>query len=297
MQAQAREAVYWPGIDADTVNYVCQCTICTKHKASPSVQPMLPRDIPNGPWQEITADYLTHKGKEYLLVCDLFSKYSFLYKFSTKSIQSLSMHLLELISQYGPPCMLYTDNGPLFALHDLVQCFQQHCIDHITSSPDFPRSNGFIEHQVCTIKTALSTTQESFKSLEDLLLDLRLTLIGPNVPSPWEILHNRTFKCPSKPSTPVNMECVHNYLVSKCQSQKQAFDRTHGVRELDDLWHSQEMLFLSPTTDQYIPGTILDKATIPYSYTIEAQGKRCCRTREHFRHIHLCNPVNVTPHQ
>ena len=35
MQAQVREAVYWPGIEADIVDYVHWCTICTKHKASP----------------------------------------------------------------------------------------------------------------------------------------------------------------------------------------------------------------------------------------------------------------------
>ena len=74
MQAQVTEAVYWPGIGADIANYVCKCTICTMHKASPSAQPMLPRDVPDGPWQEITADYLTHKGREYMLVCNLFSK-------------------------------------------------------------------------------------------------------------------------------------------------------------------------------------------------------------------------------
>ena len=41
MQAQARESAYWPGIDADIADYVSQCTICTKHKASLSARPML----------------------------------------------------------------------------------------------------------------------------------------------------------------------------------------------------------------------------------------------------------------
>ena len=52
-----------------------------------------------------------------------------------------------------------------------------------------------------------------------------------------------------------------------------------------------------PTADQYIPGTILDKITVPCSYTIEAQGKWYCRTREHIRPIHLRIPVNVPPNQ
>ena len=50
MQAQAKEAVYWPGIDSDISDYVSRCTICTIPKASPPAQPMLPRDIPDGPW-------------------------------------------------------------------------------------------------------------------------------------------------------------------------------------------------------------------------------------------------------
>ena len=93
------------------------------------------------------------------------------------------------------------------------------------------------------------------------------------------------------------MECVCNYLVSKHQSQKQVFNRAHSVRELDDLQPSQELLFLSPAADQYIPGTILKKATVLYSYSIEAQRKRHCRTRKHIRHIHLGIPVKATQHQ
>ena len=99
MQPQVREAVYWSGIDADIANYVHQCTICTKHKASLPTQPMLPRDVPDGPWQEIAVDYLTHQSKEYVPICDLFSKYPLLYKVFTKSAQSLYVCLLELISQ------------------------------------------------------------------------------------------------------------------------------------------------------------------------------------------------------
>ena len=61
-----RANVYWPGIDADISDYVRRCTICTKYKASQATQPMIPWDIPDSPWQELTADYLMHKGRDYL---------------------------------------------------------------------------------------------------------------------------------------------------------------------------------------------------------------------------------------
>ena len=194
MQAQAREAVYWPGIDSDISDYVSQCTICTKHKASPPAQPMLPRDIPDGPWQDIAVDYMTFKSHEYLIICDTFSKYPFVYKVTSKSAQSLCLHLLELILQYKPPMSLSTDNGPPFASDELAEFLTHHHIAHHTSSPHFPRSNGFIERQVRTIKTALNTALPAKNSLEAVLLDLRSTPIGSNMPAPHEILHNRTIQ-------------------------------------------------------------------------------------------------------
>ena len=54
------------------------------------------------------------------------------------------------------------------------------------------------------------------------------------------------------------------------------------------------MLFRSLTDDEYILGTVVDKATVPCSYIIEAQGKCYHRTREHLRPIHINLPSPVT---
>ena len=45
----ARSSVYWQGINSNIIDYVRRCTTCAKHKALQSVQPMLPRDVPEGP--------------------------------------------------------------------------------------------------------------------------------------------------------------------------------------------------------------------------------------------------------
>ena len=286
----ARSNMYWPGIDADISDYVRRCTICTKYKASQSTQPMLPWDIPDSPWQELAADYFTHKGKDYLLIADMFSKYPFIYKVHSKTTDSIINCLQDLFSQFGKPQCLFSDNGPPFSSEPFSQFLTSHAIDHITSSPLYPRSNGFIERQVKTIKTSLATTQASNTSLDQLLHTLHSTPIGPSLPSPCKILLNRTDPKPSHPSTPINLEQVRDYLITKKSTQKHYYDTRHNTRPLPDLSPSQDILFLSPVDQMsYLKGTIVSRASTPRSYIIEAQG---CRYRHNRQHI---KPINTDP--
>ena len=103
MRHLSQHTIYWPGLDADIADYVNRCKTCTQHKAKQAVQPMLPRDVPDSPWQELAADFFTHNHKEYLLIADTFSKYPFVYQMSSKTAESISKKLQNLISQYGPP--------------------------------------------------------------------------------------------------------------------------------------------------------------------------------------------------
>ena len=65
------------------------------------------------------------------------------------------------------------------------------------------------------MKTSLATATTSGKTFDDVLLNLRSTLIGPNLPSPREILHNDSEECPGQPSHPVDCEQVRNYPLGK----------------------------------------------------------------------------------
>ena len=144
-----------------------------KYKASPPAQCMLPRDILDSPWEEIMTDYFTHKGKECLLISDQFGKVPLLCTRSApKPAQFLCVLLLELISQYVPLSLLLTDNRQPFASKELAHFLHCHHIEHSTLYLHFPRSNGFIDWQVQTLRTMQSTGQDSYKSIEDVLLDL-----------------------------------------------------------------------------------------------------------------------------
>ena len=213
MQHLARVHVYWPGNDANILYYINRWTIYTRFKVTQGVQPMLLRDIPHRPWQELGTDYFTHNGKENLLIVDTFSKYPFIHKTHPKTSGSLIQHLKELISQYGPPKWFFIDN------ESLAKFLSPQCIDHITSSPFYIKSNRCIECQIKTIKTALITIKASRTSIDHLHMTLRSTLIGPHLSSLHEILHNCTDDHPGQPSHPVVYEEVGNYLIAKKKAQ------------------------------------------------------------------------------
>ena len=140
-------------------------TLLTISTSAPSAQNTKPPHLPSQCFLETylmpLAGHCSRlydpNGQEYLMICNAFSKYPFPCKTTTKSTQSLCACLLELISQYGPPSMLYTDNGLPFASEELAENLMYQCTEHSTSSPPLPRSNGFIECQIRTIKTALNT--------------------------------------------------------------------------------------------------------------------------------------------
>ena len=179
----------------------------------------------------------------------------------------------------------------------LLRFLAKNKIDHITSSLHYPKSNGYIEHQVKTIKTALTTAEASGKTLDKILLHIRSTPIGPDLPSPREILHSLTDDRPGKPSRPVHFTQIRNYLISQKGKQKDNHDSRHQAKPLPELQPGQ-VLFLSPVDNksEYIPGTILSPSSTPRSYKIEANGRIYCRTRQHICTIHTIHPLQDHVH-
>ena len=138
------------------------------------------------------------------------------------------------------------------------------------------------------MKTALATAAASRKTLDDVLLSLRSTPIGPNLTSPREILHNRMEKKPGQTPHAVDYEEIKNYLLDKKSTQKRYHDQSHNVKPLPELKPGWKILFLSPKDEnQYIEGTVTNKALTPRNYYLESQGKQYCHTRQHIHAIDI----------
>ena len=51
-------------------------------------------------------------------------------------------HMPSIFSKYGWPDPLVTDNGPCYTSKEFQLLMQTMSVDHLTSSPHYPQSNG-----------------------------------------------------------------------------------------------------------------------------------------------------------
>ena len=102
--------------------------------------------------------------------------------------RTIIIKLKESLTMFGVPEKLDSDNGPQFSSPE----FRKFAIDwefqHITSSPHYPQSNGFIERHVLRIKQILKKN----KYIHQALLCLRMTPVNDKTPTPLRYLMNQT---------------------------------------------------------------------------------------------------------
>ena len=277
----ARQHVFWPGIEADIKDYMRRCQVCIK-RSRPAREPLQPHEIPDGPWQKLGMDFFDLKGKCYILICDYFLKFPFMFSCKT-SWGSLKDHLIDLFSNKGFPKEINSDNGSPFNSHEFADYLSSHGIKHTTSSPHYPQSNGFIERHIQTVKNLLYKAMDAgTRSFQEVLSELRATNIGNDLPSPAELLHGRSL-ITGEPVT-VDDAKVKAAFIGRQIKDSQQYNRSHRVK-------SQRALVLGERCwgtgtnnewlDCYITG--IDKENRCYQVVFEDTGRCLRRTRSHLR--------------
>lgn len=97
----------------------------------------------------------------------------------------------QIFSEQGIPKVVRSDNGPQYDGQAFRDFAKEYNLKHVTSSPQFPQSNGFIESQVKTIKNILKKAQQTKTNPYLALVCLRTTPTGNRSFTPSELLHGR----------------------------------------------------------------------------------------------------------
>ena len=158
---RAREAVYWPSMNAVVQRRIDKCARCNETRPRQQKEPLLPNNLPTRPWQYIAVDLFEFDRQMYLITADSFSGWFEIDHLpdvkAAAFIKKLKMH----ISRYGIPDKILSDNGPQFANQYFRRFTAEYGIEHKTSSPTYPQSNGYAERAVQRAKSLLHTAKEN----------------------------------------------------------------------------------------------------------------------------------------
>ena len=141
---KAREAVFWPGISGDICETVERCGIC--QSMSKSSKPVgNTSEVPPHAWHTLGTDLFYWNKIDFLVVGDYFSRYLLVQKLPYSSTHAVIKELGLIFTELGRPFILRSDNGPCYTSREFQNFLQLYQVDHITSSPHHPQSNGFAE--------------------------------------------------------------------------------------------------------------------------------------------------------
>ena len=105
--------------------------------------------------------------------------------------KAISHHMQSIFSKYRWPNTLVTDNGPCYTSKEFQLLMQTMSVNHLTSSPHYPQSNGLAEKFVGIIKNLFHKAKEEGQSPYTALMVYRNTPLNGTLQSPMQILQGR----------------------------------------------------------------------------------------------------------
>ncbi|UYV72044.1 K02A2.6-like [Cordylochernes scorpioides] len=112
-RARAKDHVWWPGIGQEIQDMVKTCEKCIENQPL-KLEPLIPNDLPERPWQKVGMDLFHYEGSEYLVVVDYFSRFIEIVRLNKPSSEAVVDHFKAIFTRYGIPDIVISDNGTQF---------------------------------------------------------------------------------------------------------------------------------------------------------------------------------------
>ena len=125
MKGLARNHVWWPKIDSDTVQVVQSCGPCQSVHENPSQVPVHPWAWPSRPWEQIHIDFAgSFQGSMFLIVINAHSEWLEVIPMSTTTTHRTIEELRDVFSRFGLPNHLVSDNEPPTDCNSVLGVFE-----------------------------------------------------------------------------------------------------------------------------------------------------------------------------
>ena len=140
--------MYWPGMSKGIEKIVSQCGVCVQHSPSNTKEPLIPLELPDKPWTNISADIFEFENQQYVVSVHHYSKWPEVAKLPGLNSCATIQCLKSQFARNGLPDKVLTDNRPQFR-----DFSKEYNFVHVTSSHHFPQANGQAERTVRKSRT------------------------------------------------------------------------------------------------------------------------------------------------
>ena len=152
---------------------VMNSELCSKYSCSKCKQKSsqsMGQEIPVHPWTTPTTDIFHCESSSYLLIVDYTSRFPVVHKLYSMTGLHIPKQCKQVFSAYGWPETLISDNGPCYTSQALTSVMQSYSVNYITSSQDYPQSNGLAEKYVQIVKSLFCKAKEEGKDVYKCLM-------------------------------------------------------------------------------------------------------------------------------
>ena len=160
------------------------------------------QELPPFPWHTLATYRFYWKRMDFLIVADVFSKYIIVRKLPNSTSAAVCIELSMIVTELGLPHIIRSDNGPHYNSKEFQQFLQCYNITHQTSSPNQPRSNGFVERMVGVAKKLMDKVGKEGKPWISGLFDYRVTPQSGSIASSLQLLTQHTPREKNLPQLP-----------------------------------------------------------------------------------------------
>ena len=286
-RSRAREFVFWTNLNNDLKELVEKCDLCQSQQNSFTVVQKYISEGPPHPWHTVGSDLFYFQRIDFLVVVDYFSKYLIVRKIPNSTSSAVIKELGMIFSEFGKPQIFRSDNGPCYSSQEFKFFMQNWLIEHRTSSPHYPQSNGLAESMVKVSKNLIEKAVRQELPWNQLLLDYRCTPISSEIPSPAEILFGRKLRS----SITILPSQVMNDRISK---QKELIAKKEGkfytnTKDFQDSFKAlpfeagQNVWLQNSDSRKCEEAVIREKCREPNSYMVEIPATgQCFRRNSNF---------------
>ena len=261
-RSRAREFVFWVKLNDDLKELVEKCDLCQSQQNSTSIIQKYVSEVPPHPWHTVGSDLFYFRRIDFLVVVDYFSKYLFVRKIHNSTSSAVIKEL-----------------GMIF--------MQNWSIEHRTSSPHYPQSNGLAESMVKVSKNLIEKAVLQDLPWNRFLLDYRCTPISSEIPSPAEILFGRKLQSSISilPSQVMNDRiCKQRELIAKKEGKFYTNTKDFQDRIKAMPFEAGQNVWLQNSDSRKCEEAVIrEKCREPNSYMVEIPATgQCFRRNSNF---------------